>query len=108
MIRGDLADLRERLDPISVPGLDDRMVDGPGRRGSREPGAGSRGRRRTALDEAENVLLRHAAREARARNRRDVDLVLGGDLANQGSGLAAQSLLGGLNAPVPLRGNGGR
>src|SRR2546427_1983109 len=51
----------------------------------------SRGRRHTALDESENVLLRHPAGEPATRDGRDVDLMLGGDLADQGSGLAAQA-----------------
>src|SRR4029077_12716150 len=58
-------------------------------------------------DESENVLLGHAAGEAGAGNPGDVDLMLGGDLADQGRGFTAQTLLRGLDAAVPLRGNGG-
>src|SRR2546427_10553987 len=57
VIRGDLADLRERLDPVTGPGLDHWMLDGAGRSRSREPRAGSRrgGGRYAAFDEPQNV-----------------------------------------------------
>src|SRR5213596_1141749 len=107
VIRGDLPDLRKRLDSVTGPGLDDGMLDRPGKGRSWEPGGGRSGGWHAVLDESENVLLGHAAGEAGAGNAGDVDLMLRSDLADQRRGLAAQALLGGLDAPVPFRGNGG-
>src|SRR2546426_8336977 len=61
----------------------------------RADGCGGRGprRRHPTLDEAEDVLLRHAAREAGPGDRGDVDLVLSRDLADEGRGLLSETLL---------------
>src|SRR5206468_3274750 len=74
-------------------GVHGRMFDGAGR--SREPGAGSRRRLgRSALDVAENVLLGYATGVAAPGYARDVDAVLGCDLANERSRFRPQALLG--------------
>src|SRR2546430_1568101 len=59
--------------------VDHWVLEGAGRRGSGEPGAGSSGGRRRypAFDESENVLLGHPAGEAATRDGRDVHLMLG-------------------------------
>src|SRR3979490_1904203 len=67
-------------------------------------GAGSRRGRGAGFEEPQNILLRDPTGEAATRDRRDVDLMLGGDLADQGSGFAAQALLGGLNPVLALHG----
>src|SRR5205823_6799953 len=103
VIRGDLADVRERLDTVAGPGLDGRVLDYGGPRG---PGPGYRGLRRS-LNEPKDILLRHPAGEPRTGNRRDVDLVLRRDLADQRRGAAPQALVGGLR-PVTLPRRGGR
>src|SRR5436309_357413 len=101
VIRGDLADLRKRLDPVTWPGLDDGMRDGA--RG-RERGAGSgTGRCRNRhgyapLDSPENVLLRDATREAGSGDRPDVHPMRRSDPPDPRRGLAAPALLGGLDA----------
>src|SRR2546422_7960253 len=63
--------------------------------GGRGTGDGC-GRRcpRSGLDEAQDVLLGHPARESGARNGRDVELVLRGDLAHERRGSATQPFLG--------------
>src|SRR2546426_3110569 len=80
-----------------------------GGRGRRQARADNR-RGRAALDEAEDILLGHAAGESRTRNRRNVDAVVRRDLPHERRGAAAQTLLGSLDPPVPLprRRGGGR
>ena len=78
--------------------------------GRRRPGAAAaqRGRRRdlgrrAGLEIAQDVVLGHAAGEAGARDRADVEVVLGGHLPDQRRRPRAEPLLGGLAAAVGRR-----
>src|SRR5947209_15100976 len=86
-VLGDaLAHDRHRLDAVALAGLDGRRLRGAahGRRFRRGRRDGRRGlRRRTRLDVAEDVVLRHAARRARAFEARDIYAVLGSDLSDE-------------------------
>ena len=91
VIGGDLANLGPRLDAVTGPRVDGRMLDTPG--GSRERGAGS-SLRRSAFNVSEDILFGHTTRVPAARDARDVDAVLGGDLADERRRLGAETLFG--------------
>src|SRR5207247_3002536 len=95
VIGRDLPNLGPRLDAVARPRLDGGVLNGAR---SRESGAGGGWRRcRSALDVAQNVLLGDTTHVAAARDARDVDAVLGGDLANEWRRLGTEPLLRGLD-----------
>ena len=96
------AHLRHRLDAVARPRLGKRPVSDGSRSGRR---AGARRRRlRARFEEAEQVLFRDAARDARAAQRADLDAVLGGHASNERRRLGAQPILE--RAPVSVRWRG--